>query len=61
MNIKGNYPFAVLHVYRTEGLKKAMKYAASVCKEKMNLSEAREYVDACVKTNGHPGLLDLYL
>lgn len=58
--MKGNYPFAVLHIYRTSSFKEAMKYAASVCREKMSPKEAEEYVSACVKTSGHPELLDLY-
>lgn len=60
MNLKGNYPFAVLHEVKTNGFKSAMKYAAKVAKEKLSIDEAGAYVRACIKTNGQPHLLDLY-
>ena len=58
--MKGNYPFAVLHTLKNDGPKAAMKYAISLSKEKMSDDEAKEYVRACMVTNGQPQLLDLF-
>lgn len=60
MNIKGNYPFAVLHVFRTEGFKPALDYTKRVCRVEINHQEALAYLTAVIKTSGHPKLLDLY-
>ena len=57
---KGNYPFAVLHAYRTSGLVDALEYAMSISKEEMTKREAINYVRDVVKTSGHPDLIDLY-
>ncbi len=61
MEIRGNYPFAVLHAYKTEGFNAARLYAQKVSKETLTSQEAAAYVAACVKTNGQPKLLDLFV
>lgn len=57
--MKGNYPYAVLHIYKTKGFKEAMAYAFRVAKEKPSVEEARQYVRDVIKTNGRPDLIDL--
>lgn len=58
--MKGNYPYAVLHIFKTEGFGVAIAYAIQVAKEKLSREEARQYVQNVVKTNGQPHLIDLY-
>lgn len=58
--LKGNYPFAVLHAFNTEGLPKAIELARKLSEEEMTHDEAIDYVSACVKTRGQPQLLDLF-
>lgn len=58
--MKGNFPFAVLHRFKTEGFTSAVQYAQSICREVMSKKEAVEYLKAVIKTEGQPKLLDLY-
>lgn len=60
MEIRGNYPYAVLHAYKTEGFNAARLYAQKIAKETVTPQEAAAYVAACVRTNGQPQLLDLF-
>ena len=60
--LRGNYPYAVLHTFKTEGIVKASELAITLCKDdkKLTKKEAAKYVEACVKTRGQPHLLDLF-
>lgn len=56
---KGNYPFAVLHAARSQGIPEAISLAVKLSKEPLNYGEALQYVKAVVETRGHPQILDL--
>jgi hypothetical protein len=56
---KGNYPFAILHAYRTEGIPAAIVLAEKLSKEPLTKEEALQYVKAVVETKGQPQILDL--
>jgi len=57
--IRGSYPYAVLHMYKTKGFRAAAEYAIRVSKEKLSPEEAKRYVRDVIKTNGRPDLIDL--
>ena len=57
--LKGNYPHAVLHTLRTEGVPQAIELARKLSEEEMSHDEAVTYVSACLKTKGQPQILDL--
>jgi hypothetical protein len=56
---KGNYPFAVLHAIRNEGIPSAISLAKTLSREEMTNEEAVQYVKAVSDTRGHPQILDL--
>jgi hypothetical protein len=56
---KGNYPFAVLHAYRADGIPEAIAMAKKLSKDALSNEEALLYVKAVVETKGHPQILDL--
>lgn len=60
--LRGNYPHAVLHAFKTDGIVKASELAIKLCKDakKLTKKEAAKYVEACAKTRGQPHLLDLF-
>lgn len=59
--MRGSYPFAVLHTFKQTGsIPATIDYARAVSRQTMTKSEAIAYVQAVIKTDGHPDLLDLY-
>lgn len=56
---KGNYPFAILHAIRNQGIPEAAALAAKLSKEPLTFEEAIQYVKAVADTRGHPQILDL--
>lgn len=57
--LKGNYPFAILHSVRNDGVPAAIELARKLSEEEMSHDEAVEYVSACLRTKGQPQILDL--
>ena len=53
VRIPGRFPFAVLHVFKNEGLSEAIEYARRA-DPTITAKQAADYVRACVTANGDP-------
>lgn len=54
----GRFPFATLHIEKTQGFEEAALYQERW--SGMSLVDSAEYVRRCIVTEGYPHMIDLY-